>query len=394
MKVFVKGLNACLQRRFDVDRYKRYVMDCGHELVNEPDIADMILLWTCSFRQDFCDNSLSFVDKYAERFGEDKIVLCGCLPAINKEILNERYSGRYFKWSEEEKGLEETFVKPGSKKPDILRTVAEGNITTDIHKYRDENPDKNSSYYDQFIKLYISEGCPYECSFCAEKLAFPPYRSFPMEHILNECREILKNSNTKKVVFIADSVGSYGLDIGSSLEELITSILGIEDGVTIGLMNVHPVDFLEYKDYLAGLIKTKKLIHLSVPIQSATDRILKLMNRPYNKAHLEEIFGTLRELDFKELETHQIVGIPSETFEEFMETVEFFIRYKPKYVMASGYMESSFMESSKLKGKLSNEEIARRLVIVADELNRNNIICNYDNCKYFKDTIRRISSLT
>ena len=92
MKVFVRGLNSCGMRSVNIQRYRDCLVANGHELVNNPDDSDVILLWTCAFRGDVRDNSLSVIKRYAETCG-DKLVVGGCLPDIDRELLRKHFRG-------------------------------------------------------------------------------------------------------------------------------------------------------------------------------------------------------------------------------------------------------------------------------------------------------------
>jgi threonylcarbamoyladenosine tRNA methylthiotransferase MtaB len=392
MKAYFKGLNSCLQRKFSIQQYKDLVANSGFEIVDEPIDADKIFIWTCAFRKDYCTNSLNIVSDFVRLYGEDRIVVCGCLPAIDERLLKDQYGGAYFKWRDDA-AFFRGFLKVNKHYASArARPIIEENFTLDINRYRKENPEKNASYYDQFIKVYVSEGCLYDCTYCSEKLAFPPFKSYRLEDILEGCKKMTRQCSTKRIALLADSLGSYGSDIGTSLDHLISAILGIDQDVRIGLMNLHPSDFIRFHTYLMNLIAAHRIFLLSVPIQSASDRILRLMNRPYVRNDLDTIFRRLSGFGFKELETHIIIGFPSETVTDFAETVDFLVEHQPKYVMASSYMESPSMPSFALGNKIDSHEIHRRTLLLVEKMKNNKIICNYDNCEYFADHINRIKS--
>ena len=390
MKVFVHGLHACLQRRCDVKRYSNYIRNCGHELVAVAEESDIVLLWACAFRKDYCENSLAVISNYQKCLGEEKIVVCGCLPSIDERLLKSQFRGRYFKWRDDNESLNAIF---GRSEKDIFqffpRIIAEKDITDNIDCYREKYPDRNVSYYDQFIKLFVSEGCYYNCAYCTEKLAFPGHTSFPLSNLKGQCRLLLQKSHQDKVALIADSLGDYGKNAGSSLAELIEAILSINKNVKVGLMNLHPADFITHFDYLIDCLKKERIFHLNLPIQSASDRILKLMNRSYIKKDLNKIFCELGNMNFRECETHLLIGFPSESDDDFQESLDFILQWKPKYIMASAYMETDLLESSKLPGKVSIGTINKRMQILTDRMKENGIICNYNTCEYIEEQFRR-----
>ncbi len=385
MKIIVKGLNACIQRNFDIKRYVSIVNEYGHEIVENPEAADMILMWGCAFRKDFSDNSLEAIQSYVKKYGSEKIVVCGCLPAIDNAALKKVYDGPYFHWKNEEEGLRQLLEGQADSNVEIFKFDVEENITDDIDEYRRQHPDENVSFYEQHIKALVSFGCNYKCSYCSERLAFPPYRSVAVDKIVDGCRKAMAATGMKKIALLADSLGEYGNDIGSSLPELMTNLLALDKDVTFALMNIHPLDYLKSWDYLNESVKNRKVFKLSVPIQSANNDVLKRMNRKYKKDDIDKIFSKVNEYELEDMSTHIIAGFPGEDENAFSETVGFILKHKPRYVMASSYMESPNMNSSQIDQKVSREVMHERIIRAAEEFRNNGIICNYDECEFFRD---------
>ena len=378
-KVYVKGLNSCVNRKRDIVRYKRFIEKTGHVLVDNAEESDLTLLWTCAFRQDYRDNSLEEIKLLKDLCPE--LIVCGCLPDIDEAALKRGFDGQFFKWRDEDENLPGIF---GGNANDLnsldLLSLGEKNIMEDIDSFKDKHHDKKVLFADQFVKLFISEGCTYNCTYCAEILAFPKYRSFPVNNLISKCRNLVETTRQYKVVLWADSLGDYGKDCDSSLPELIETILSEVEGVTIGLEHLHPARFIEYINEFEKLLSQKKIWLVDIPIQSASNKILRLMNRKYKKEDIEQVFELICNNSLvTNTKTHVIVGFPGETIEDFRETVEFLIKHAPKSVLISGYMGSAGMPSEKLPDKIAPEEIRRRVLELVDELRRKNIVCNYDN---------------
>lgn len=382
MKVYFQGLNACIGRRPDVQRYASFIRECGHALVTKPADADMLLIWACGFRKDFADTSFALIQNYAAEHGEQNVVVCGCLPAIDEQRLRDVFPGKYFKWAEDTAAMDALFSPEGKSFAQAPRILSEPQHTDDFKKFWEDDTQHDPSYYDQFAKIFISEGCRYRCAYCAERLAFPDYASFPQVDILAACRAELDSGRTNKLMLVGDSLGDYGRDTGGSLPELIDAVLALRPDVKVGLLNLNPADFHVYKDYLVAGFKKGELFDCLLPIQSASDRLLGKMNRTYTKAQVQGIAQTLNDMHFKEWTSHFIVGFPTETEDDHQQTLDFLSSYRPKYVMASTYMESPQMPSAAIGDKVP-AELARqrmmRLVALCRELG---IICNYDGCEY------------
>jgi tRNA A37 methylthiotransferase MiaB len=377
MNIYVRGLNACVQRKSDIARYKRFLAAHGHRLAQTPAESDTILLWTCAFRRDFRDNSLKKIREYREMGPE--LIVCGCLPSIDPEGLSANYSGKYFHWREEETWLPRFFGANGGGDPESHRLFSERNITQDLMTCRKENPDHKVFFCDQFVKLFVSEGCRCECTYCAERLAFPEYRSFPQDRLVAECRKIMDCTGSKKVMLWADSLGDYGADCNSSLPALVENLLAVDDELVLGLSSLNPQHFLEHFEALLALVAAGRIFSLELPIQSASDRILGQMQRKYSKEDIERLYSSLAALNFTEIETDIILGFPGESEEDFRATLDFLLAHRPKYVMISRYLETNGMLSREIGGKVPGEIISERIARTSAALTANNLAHSYDN---------------
>ncbi len=378
MKVYLKGLNSCVNRKRDLDRYRRFLGRQGHELVETPEESELTLLWTCAFRRDYHDNSLRNIVELRDRTPE--LVVCGCLPDIDEGGLEEVFDGKYFSWRNESAELQKLFGGDDlALKALADESLGERNIAGELEEIREAHPDKKVLFADQFVKLFVSEGCTFKCTYCAEILAFPPHRSFPVEALVSKCAEMVAATGQHKVVLWADSLGDYGKDIGTSLPELIRALLKGVDGISLGLEHLHPARFLEYFDELMGFIRDGSVWLVDIPIQSASDEILRLMSRQYTRAGLERIFGAVQGTQLANIKTHIIAGFPGEDERAFLETVDFINRYRPKSVLISGYMESPGMPSAQFGGKVPEAEIRARVLRAAEQFQAQGIVCNYDS---------------
>ncbi len=170
----------------------------------------------------------------------------------------------------------------------------------------------------------IASGCVGDCAYCITRIARGKLKSRPIGLILDEIRRMDWSSGAKEVQLTAQDSASYGLDIGSSLPELLEEIasLGLKMKVRVGMMN--PRTALPILDELVSAFDNEhmfKFLHL--PVQSGSDRILKEMGRGYTVEDFETIVG-----EFKDnfhgitLSTDLIVGYPGETEEDHLRNME------------------------------------------------------------------------
>lgn len=201
MRVFVKGLNSCGMRKGDVQQYRDFLRANGHTLVEHPSQSEVVLLWTCAFRGDFRDSALQEIDRY-QRDYDTELVVAGCLPDIDPAILRERFSGRVVNWRDDERKLREFFGAPKRQLSEIPRLVSDLRLHRDVTQFKQENPLAAAVFADQFVKLYIQEGCRFQCTYCAEILAFPPYRSFAPDDLVDACRREVEASGCLDVMLL------------------------------------------------------------------------------------------------------------------------------------------------------------------------------------------------
>ena len=174
----------------------------------------------------------------------------------------------------------------------------------------------------EFLK--IAEGCNKRCTYCAIPKIRGNYRSVPMEELLSDAK-VLAERGVKELVIVAQETTVYGIDIYGKkmLPELLRKLCGIEGFEWIRVLYCYPE---EIDDELIEVIKTEPKIcnYLDLPIQHASDRVLKAMGRRTSKAELVELIEKLRkEIPDITLRTTLISGFPGETEEEHSELKEF-----------------------------------------------------------------------
>ena len=379
MKVFFRGLNSCVMRKADIARYKEAVKGAGHQVVDDPDKSDALVVWTCAFRQDFHDSSIRILKEYEDKYRNKgkRIVACGCLPSIDPVALKANFLGEVTEWKNEAEDMRRLF---GANVNSVPRPVVERALSAPIDVFNARNPDIKTMHFDQFIKLFVSEGCPMHCTYCAEVMAFPSYKSFPIEDLVRKCRRAVEEGGQRRVALFADCVGNYGADTGSSLTELLDALVADIEGIEIAIKNLHPLHWHDHLDSIKGHIESGNIFLIQSPIQSANDRILGLMQRQHSQKLIRRLFGVMAGYPSVELETDVIAGFPSETESEFQETVDFVCEYHPKYVLLSGLMPVPGMPAAEFPDQVDFAETRRRVLSAFEQLSERGIICNYDMC--------------
>lgn len=393
MKVYIKGLNVCSLRRQSLLHYRRFLEKEGHEVVSDPRNSEVILVRTCGFREDVIENSISELNRYKREYPNSEVIALGCLPDIDRGLLEGRFKGIITPWKEEGKFFEEYFsAGAGSFAPSPV--FHENAICEDAAEHRRLHPDVDVSFTDQFFKLLICQGCPYKCTFCTEKLAFPPFKSVSEDELVEACRIPVEQQGQRRIALMADCLGKYGIDIGSSLPQLIRHLHSEYPQTVYVLTYFHPRDFLDFYEAMKQFLKDGWIIHLNLPIQSASDKILSAMNRQYTRKDLDKLFGLLVDMNFRDFDTHIIIGFPGETESDFMETIGFLRKYRPRYALVSKYYDAPSAPSSKMDNKIDGSTMNKRLELIENEMKEIGMVYNIDGAGFMQDKLSRINRQT
>ena len=176
--------------------------------------------------------------------------------------------------------------------------------------------------------IRIARGCDEKCSYCAIRFAVGRFRSKPLRDVLAEFNAGLERGYDL-FELLADDVGPYGTDLGTDLPTLLREVFDRRASFRLSLTDVHPRYLIRYRAALIDLLAVHgdRVEVMRVPVQSGSDRILDLMQRPYAVAEVADAVDELRrEAPTVKLETHILVGFPGETEADFEETISFLQR--------------------------------------------------------------------
>jgi len=286
---------GCLNNLHLAAQVEEFVVKAGLKVVAHSNLADYSILCTCGFTKEQQKIAVGSVDGYVAKFGYDRVIVVGCLPDILPEIrLKYKCVGI---------GEIENLVKELPLDTTIKASVQIANRIQNDGKY--------------YIK--ICSGCDHNCKYCVVKKAKGSTVSVAMDSIYRQFLTGIDEGATK-FVLLADDCGSYGSDIGKTLNDLLDGMLALTDKeFKMELYYVHPSKLLElYPKMSVPLLKA--ISYMNVPLQSTSQRILKLMGRNYDVAEVLEIVGKIRGINPEMVVyTHLIYGFPTETQEEFGE---------------------------------------------------------------------------
>jgi len=361
MKVFLETTVAefkCSARNLDESLLVEYFIKNHCSVVDNPEDADVIVINTCAAYKKCVDYSIKAA-KEKKKLNKTLIV-CGCLPSINPKLLKEQLGEGIFSFSPKNMEAIDTAFPDFEFK---LRNIKDAN---DI-KYADKI-DKESVF------VRIERGCLGNCSYCAIKEAVGRLKSKTVENIEDEFKSLIRAH--KRIVLVGEDVGAYGVDIGKTLPGLVRRLIVLSNQDTvIHLPELNSSWFIRYKDELIDIFRNKHIEKIfGVSLQSGSKRILKLMKR---NTEVEKVKKTLMEFrnEFPDiiLKSCFIMGFPTETNEDFKQSLSIMQKRYFDYIGIFKYYETENMSSCQIEPKVDRAIIEERSQIAADSSTKNRI---------------------
>ena len=175
--------------------------------------------------------------------------------------------------------------------------------------------------YKTYFHIRISYGCSRNCSYCTIHTAVGPLRSKPLELLIEEFKKGLKKGFSKFIINAVES-GSYGIDIGYSLSELLDKLTNHKGNYKLLIKSLNPIWVVKYINKLELIVKKQKIEGMIIPIQTSSSRLLRLMNRYSDVEKIKDAMLRLKKADpILTIDTHIIIGFPTETKEELVNTL-------------------------------------------------------------------------
>ena len=325
IKLFCVSL-GCDKNLVDTEKMLGVAGGLGVSFTDDETEADAILINTCCFIGDAKEESVNTILEMARYKEEGKcraLIVAGCLAQRYKqEIIDEipEVDAILGTTSYEEIGnvLNRLFGDENGKKEEHISCFH------DLKELPETAKKRVMTTGGHYAFLKIAEGCDKRCSYCIIPYLRGPYRSVPMEQLLAEARELAENG-VRELILVAQETTLYGKDLygEKTLPKLLHELAQIPGIYWIRIQYCYPE---EITDELIQTIKTEEKVchYLDIPIQHASDRILKRMGRRTHKAELKERIGALRrEIPDIALRTTFICGFPGETEEDHEELMEF-----------------------------------------------------------------------
>ncbi len=354
-KIWVEAY-GCSASFADSEMITGLVVNGGHTLAQNPSDADLNVVVTCSVKDATANKMIHRI----KRLKNKPLVVAGCLPKAemgtvekfspNASLLGPNSIGKTLEIIE--------FTLKGQKKIELE--------DSDISKVGLPKVRLNPAVG----IVEIASGCMSECTFCQTKLSKGELQSFRIGDIVRQVRQEI-NDGCSEVWLTSTDNGCYGFDIGTDLPTLVDAVSEIEQDfmIRVGMMN--PMYMPRIRNGLLESFESPKVFKfLHIPVQSGSNRVLKEMKR----GHTAEVFRKSSELFRKKFEkftisTDIIVGFPTETEDDFEQTLDLIGETRPDIINLSRYSARPGTKAS-LMEQIPVSEVMRRSKIVFDMANR------------------------
>ena len=311
---------GCQQNEADSERLRGMLQACGYGLTDGPEGADVVILNTCAIRENANQRVFGFLGELVhtkERYPQQKIFLCGCMAGQTTVTDRIRKSfphvsgvfNTHHLWQ-----FPQILYRVLTQKKRVFCIEDEpGSIAEGLPAVRGNS-----------LKAWVSimYGCNNFCTYCIVPYVRGRERSRKPEDILQECRQLIAQGY-KEITLLGQNVNSYGKDLEEEIDfaDLLAQIASIPGKFWVRFMTSHPRDAgKKLFDTMAAYPNIARQLHL--PFQSGSSRVLKAMNRHYDReTYLEKVRYAKSVMPDLVLTSDVIVGFPGETAQEFEETM-------------------------------------------------------------------------
>ena len=367
-KVFIKTF-GCQMNEYDSNRIYDSISKIGYHKSEDQNNVDCYILNTCHIRDKAKEKVFHEIGRIKKIYrGKTKpvMIIAGCVAqAENQEVLNrDPYVDivigpqSYHKMND--------ILKNYIKKKKIEETDFD---SVSKFRYYDGIENKNNSVS---AYLTIQEGCDKFCHFCVVPYTRGPEYSRPFNQIINEAEQLVKNG-VKEITLLGQNVNAYYFKENSKaykLSDLIDRLEKFSEIKRIRYTTSHPKDMTD--DLIECYKKNKKLMpFVHLPIQSGSDRILKLMNRKHKVEDYLDVYYKIKKLNPEvEFSSDFIIGYPGETEKDFSKTME--LLEEIRFVNSFSFIFSPRPGTTAANLEIVDKEISKKRLIVIQEKLFNN----------------------
>ncbi len=361
---------GCQMNLHESEKIAGVLRAAGYDAPTSAEEADIIVFNTCCIRENAENHAFGNIGALKKLKRQKK----GLLIAVGGCMVQEEGKAAYLKQKFPFIDIFFGTHDLPELKHLIERKRRERKSVVSVRAAREEVEDGISPVRTSYPNAWVNiiYGCNNFCSYCIVPYVRGREMSRRKEEILSEVRALVKEGY-KEITLLGQNVDSYRGDDGTTFPELLDAVASIEGNFRVRFMTSHPKDFSP--ELVAVMKKHKKICkHLHLPVQAGSNRILQLMNRRYTREkYLEDLALLRREIPDCEVTTDLIVAFPTETEEEFQETLSLVEAADFASAFTFIYSPRTGTKAAQMEGRIG-EDVAKdritRLVALVNELTR------------------------
>jgi len=339
MDVHLKAL-GCRLNEAELEQWSHEFRALGHKISQDSEQAGLIVLNTCAVTSDAARKSRNLINRFHRHNPEAKLVVSGCHASLDPDAVAQT--------------LGVDLVVTNEHKDDLVPMVMEKLDLNSMPEMATEPGDASlfqMGRHRGFIK--IQDGCRYRCTFCIVTVARGDERSRSIADIVHEINQ-LHESGVREVVLTGVHVGGYGLDLDSSLYDLVKQILTETSIPRIRFASVEPWDLPE--GFFTLFDNRRLMPHMHLPLQSGSDAVLRKMARRCKTEEFRSLVEDAREaIPGFNVTTDIIVGFPGETEDYWQRTLEYVESIGFGHMHIFSYSQREGTKAARLPDQVPNE---------------------------------------
>jgi len=351
--VYVKTW-GCAHNSSDSEYMAGQLAAQGYNITQEKDSADLWLLNSCTVKNPAEEHFKNEINKGLDN--NKKVVVAGCVP-------QGKQTSDYLK------GLSMIGVQQIDRVVEVVEETLKGNSVKMFNTKREEGKKIGGAKLDlpkirrnPLVEIIaINTGCLNQCTYCKTKHARGELGSYPPEEIVARAVQSFQEG-VCEIWLTSEDTGAYGRDIGTSLPELLWKLVEvIPEGCRLRLGMTNPPYILDHLDEMAKILNHDRVYtFLHVPVQAGSDAVLADMKREYNVADFEKVVDFLRErVEGITIITDIIAGFPTETEEDFQETMNLVKKYKFPSLFINQFFPRPGTPAAKMK-RIPTQDVKKR----------------------------------
>ena len=356
MNTFAIATLGCKVNTYESESYVQGLIALAFREVDFKDKADVYIINTCAVTNTAASKSRQKINQAKRNNPNAIICVVGC----------------FIQTAQNPENLDVDILIGSSKKaklPQLIKETIKGNkvdsLVEDIqHFTKFETLSVNQFQHKTRAFLKIQDGCNQYCNFCIIPFARGKERSMPLVEVVTNAKKLVAHGH-REIVLTGIHTGRYGHDLNIELLDLLKALVQIEQ---LKRIRISSIEVSEVSDELIAFISTNKKIarHLHIPIQSGSNEVLKMMNRPYSIKMFEEKVKAIRlKIANISISSDIIMGFPQESEKQFKQTLATIDRIQFSFLHVFPFSKRDGTKAEKLSGHLSNQIKKERCSVVS-----------------------------